>query len=215
MKKLLPFALCFIVLLFSACTDAKRWLDDKADSKAKPTPIRDEPSIALKSSPSPSQSPKATPATTATFSGDIAGKTGKRMLYQLLEKNDKKSVKLDMLLSDEQLAQLNEVDSGKKWYFDLAYEGQDGFNTGGELLIDITKGKGNLKLTGNRLTGSIVVTNWTGPKQGLMSVMAKPAGDNSADTKKDEPANTKAAKPSPSASVEVKKKQSAANNPPI
>lgn len=212
------FAFAFLTCLmigFSACTDAKRWLDDKADTKAKPTPIRDDASIALKSSPSPSQSPKAPPATTATFAGDIAGKTGKRMLYQLLEKNDKKTVKLDMLLSDEQLAQLNEVDSGKKWYFDLAYEGQDGFNTGGELLIDITKGKGNLKLNGNRLTGNIVITNWSGPKQGLMSVMAKPTSDDLPNPKKDDPATTKAAKPSPSTSVDVKKKQSAANNPPI
>lgn len=205
MKNLLPFALCFVVLFFSACTDAKRLWDDKTASKATPAPRPNEPSVTLKASPP--QSPKATPAATATFSGDIAGKAGKRLLYQLLEKNDKKSVKLDLLLSDEQLAQLDEVDKGNRWYFDLAYQGEDGFNTGGELLIDIGKGKGDLRLSGNHLTGNIIVTNWSGPKQGLMSIRAKPASNEAANVKKEEP------KSSPQ--VEGKKKQSAANNPPL
>ena len=207
MKKLLSFALCLVVVFCSSCTEAKRFLDDKTAAKASPTPRAYDSSIALKPSPSVSQSPKAAPTSAAIFSGDIAGKTGKRLLYQLLEKNDKKPVKLDVLLSDEQLAQINEVDSGKKWYFDLAYQGEDGFNTGGELLIDITKGKGNLKLSGNRLTGSIAVTNWTGPKQGLMSISAKPASGERVSAKTEEP------KPSPQ--IEGKKKHSAANNPPL
>ena len=209
MKKLLFFVLSLLVVFFSSCADAKRFLDEKTDTKAKPTPQVNDPNITLKASPSASQSPKATPATAATFSGDIAGKAGKRLLYQLLEKNNKKSVKLDLLLSDEQLAQMNDVDNGKRWYFDLAYEGQDGYNTGGELLIDIGKGKGDLKLSGNHLTGSIIVTNWSGPKQGLMSISAKPASSEPTSAKKEEP------KPSPSAPVEGKKKQSAANNPPL
>ncbi len=207
MKKLLPIALCLMVLLVSSCTEARRLLDDKADSKAKPTPRTGDSSIALKPSPSVSPSPKAALATATVFSGDIAGKTGKRLLYQLLNKNDKKPVKLDVLLSDEQLAQINDVDGGKKWYFDLAYQGEDGFNTGGELLIDITKGKGDLRLSGNHLTGNIVVTNWSGPKQGLMSILAKPVSSEAANAKKDDP------KSSPQ--MEGKKKQSNASNPPL
>ncbi len=209
MKKHLLFALILAVFFCSSCTEAKRFLAEKTDTKAKPTPQINDPSLTLKASPSASQSPKVTPATTATFSGDIAGKAGKRLLYQLLEKNNKKPIKLDLLLSDEQLEQLNDVDKGKKWYFDLAYQDQDGFNTGGELLIDITKGKGDLRLTGNHLTGNIVVTNWTGPKQGLMSISAKPASSEPTSAKKEEP------KPSLPAQVEGKKKQSAANNPPL
>lgn len=199
-------AICLgVAFSLTACTDAKRLWDDKTASKNTPAPRTNEPTVTLKASPP--QSPKATTAATATFSGDIAGKAGKRLLYQLLEKNDKKSVKLDLLLSDDQLAQLDEVDKGKKWYFDLAYEGQDGFNTGGELLIDITKGKGDLRLSGNHLTGSILITNWSGPKQGLMSISAKPASHEATSTKKEEP------KSSPQS--EKKKKESAANNPPL
>ncbi len=203
-NKLALVIICCVIGLSSACTEAKRFLDEKAESKASPTPRASEPSLTLKASPS--QSPKATPTSSATFSGDIAGKAGKRLLYQLLEKNNQKPVKLDLLLSDEQLEQLNEVD--KKWYFDLAYPGDDGYNTGGELLIDMAKGKGDLKLTGNRLTGNILVTNWTGPKQGLMSIGAKPASSEATSAKKDDP---KPASPSPTG---AKPKQSAANNPP-
>lgn len=203
MKNLLCVAFYLVAVFCSSCTEAKRFLDEKAESKASPTPRASDPSLTLKASPSAAQSPKAT---SATFSGDIAGKAGKRLLYQLLEKNNQKTVKLDLLLSDEQLEQLNEVD--KKWYFDLAYPGDDGFNTGGELLIDIAKGKGDLKLSGNRLTGNILVTNWTGPKQGLMSIGAKPVSSEPTSAKKEEP------KPSPPAPTGAKPKQSAANNPP-
>ena len=207
MKNLLLMALCLAGLLASSCTEARRLLDDKADSKAKPTPRTGESSIALKPSPAVSPSPKAAPVTAAVFSGDLAGKAGKRLLYQLLDKNDKKLIKLDVLLSDEQLAQINDVDGGQKWYFDLSYQGEDGFNTGGELLIDITKGKGDLRLSGNHLTGNIVVTNWSGPKQGLMSISAKPASRDAANVKQEEP------KSSPQ--MEGKKKQGDASNPPL
>lgn len=203
-----PFAflllLCF-TLVFSACTEAKRWLDDKADSKAKPTPLKGDSSTALKTSPAAAQSPKIT---AAVFSGDLAGKAGKRLLYQLLEKNSKKPIKLDVLLSDEQLEQMHDIDKGKKWYFDLAYQGDDGFATGGELLVDISQGKGDLRITGNHLTGSIIVTNLAGPKQGLMSISAKPASNEPTNARKED------AKPSPSAPTGGKPKQSAANNPP-
>lgn len=213
------FAFVFLVGLtigFSACTDAKRWLDDKPVAKTTATPLKGDPGLAIKPSPSPtvSASAKSTTISAVAFTGDIAGKTGRRMLYQLLEKNDKKPVKLDVLLSDEQLAQMDDVDKGKRWYFDLAYEGEDGFNTGGELLIDITKGKGDLRLNGNHLTGNIVVTNWTGPKQGLMSILAKPANRETTNAKSDEPsndANKDAPKPKP---TEAKKKQGVAENPP-
>lgn len=209
MKKLLPFALCLVVLCLSSCTEAKRFWDDKTATKTTPTPRSNEASITLKASPAAAQSPKASPATAAAFAGDIAGKAGKRLLYQLLEKNNKKQVKLDLLLSDEQLTQMNDVDKGKKWYFDLAYEGQDGFNTGGELLIDITKGKGDLKLNGNHLIGNIIVTNWTGPQQGLMSISARPVMSEAANARKEDP------KPTQPAPTGGKAKQSAANNPPL
>lgn len=202
----------FICLLLSACTDAKRFFDDKPTVKTSATPLKGDPGLAMNASPVPSASAsaKSTAASAVVFTGDIAGKTGRRMLYQLLEKNDEKSVKLDVLLSDEQLAQIDEVDKGKRWYFDLSYEGEDGFNTGGELLIDIGKGQGDLKLSGNRLTGNIIVTNWTGPKQGLMSILAKPANSETTKAKIVEP-NNDAPKPQPTT---AKKKQGVAENPP-
>jgi hypothetical protein len=204
MKKLLPFVFCLAVTFCSACTEAKRFLDDKPDAKA--SPRANESGRALKSSPSPSasQSPTAANTTAAVFSGDIAGKTGKRLLYQLLEKNNQKPVKLDLLLSDEQLEQLNDVDKGKRWYFDLAYPGDDGYNTGGELLIDLGKGKGDLKLNGNHLTGSIIVTKWAGPHQGLMSINARPVGS--------EPSNV--SKPAASAPSETKAPKKSSNDVP-
>ncbi|HEX4946070.1 MAG TPA: hypothetical protein VFZ34_05380 [Blastocatellia bacterium] len=207
-------ALVIVLLLLSACTEAKRFLDDKAETKAKPTPRASGSDSALNPSPSVSSSSKPAAAAAAVFSGDIAGKAGKRLLYQLLEKNDRKPVKLDVLLSDEQLTQLHDVTNGQKWYFDLAYEGQDGFNTGGELLIDIAKGKGDLKLAGNHLTGSIVVTNWTGPHQGLMSISAKPASASASNeaTSSSRSETPKSATPTP---AEKKKKPTPASNPPI
>lgn len=169
------------VVFTAACTEARRLLDDKTATKTKATPAREGSLIALHESPSPSPaastSLKPTPAASA-FKGDIAGKSGKEKFYNFLEKNDKKTVKLDLLLSDEQLEQLNDVDKGKKWYFDLAYPDKDGFNTGGELLIDISKGKSGLHLDGNHLQGQIKITGWNGPHQGLMSVTAKPVSGN-------------------------------------
>lgn len=206
-------ALVLVLVFFSACTEAKRFWDDKAETKAKPSPrASDNANTALNPSPSATLSPKAVTAAPAVFSGDLAGKAGKRLLYQLLEKSDRKPVKLDVLLSDEQLTQLHDVTNGQKWYFDLAYEGADGFNTGGELLIDIAKGKGDLKLTGNHLTGNIIVMNWTGPQQGLMSISAKPASGNPASN---EVTSSKTETPKPTTTTEKKKKPAPASNPPI
>ncbi len=191
MKKPLPFVLCLVVLGFSSCTEAKRFLE--ANAKATPAPRSNEASPVLKASPS--ASPKIPLARMATFSGDIAGKAGKEKLYVLLEKNDQKIVALDLLLSDEQLAEINDFDKGKRWYFDLAYPDKDGFNTGGELLIDISKGKSGLRLDGNHLTGQIKVTGWAGPHQGLMSINARPV----AETAETKPITNGKAAPSPSA----------------
>ena len=193
MKKSLPVVLCLVVLSFASCTEAKRFLEDKTNAKATPAPRSNDAGLVLKASPA--ASPKATTAKTATFAGDIAGKAGKEKLYALLEKNDKKIVELDLLLSDQQLEEINDVDKGKRWYFDLAYPDKDGFNTGGELLIDISKGKSGLRLDGNHLTGQIKVTGWAGPHQGLMSINAKPVTE-AGETK---PTTDGKATPSPSA----------------
>lgn len=146
-------------------------LDEKLDTKPKTAGLKTSPTVA------PNHGPSASPSTkpsSALFKGDIAGKAGKEKLYAFLEKNDKKTVQLDLLLSDEQLNELDDLGQGKAWYFDLAYPDQDGYNTGGELLIDIAKGKGGLRLDGNHLTGQIKVTSLNGPHQGLMSIKAKP-----------------------------------------
>ena len=174
MKKTFPFVLCLVVLGCASCTEATRFLEDKSNAKAPPTSRSNDAGLTLKASPSASSSPKVTIAKTAAFAGDIAGKAGKEKLYAFLEKNDQKIVALDLLLSDEQLEELNDVDKGKRWYFDLAYPDKEGFNTGGELLIDISKGKSGLRLDGNHLLGQIKVTGWAGPHQGLMSINARP-----------------------------------------
>ncbi len=193
--KVLLIITCCLVIFSPACTDARRFLEEKTASKSKATAVKEiqvfPPKETTSPSPSPTASTSAKPAPLASsFKGDIAGKNGKEKLYNFLEKNDKKTVKLDVLLSDEQLQQLDDIDKGKRWYFDLAYPDKDGFNTGGELLIDISKGKTGLKLDGNHLQGQIKITGWNGPHQGLMSINARPV--NAMDEQK-LPGNGKAA----------------------
>lgn len=196
--------LCFSVLVLASCSvdnllkkpETAKY-SETAKGKAAASPNHSaSPSASLSSSAKPT-------ANAVAFKGDIAGKAGKEKLYKFLEDNDKKTVRLDLLLSDEQLSEINDVDKGKRWYFDLAYPDKDGFNTGGELLIDISKGKGGLHLEGNHLTGQIKISGWAGPHQGLMSINAKPVIET-ADAK---PATSDKAAPSPSA------KPSAATRP--
>lgn len=174
--RILSACLFFAALASLSCTEAKRFWEEKADTKPKSAGLKTSPSVASNSgSPAASvQSGTKLTANAAVFKGDIAGKAGKEKLYKLLEENDKKIVRLDLLLSDEQLSEINDVDKGKRWYFDLAYPDKDGFNTGGELLIDISKGKGGLHLEGNHLTGQIKISGLAGPHQGLMNINAKP-----------------------------------------
>ncbi len=193
LKILLP--ICCSVIFSPACTDARRLLEDKTASRPKASAVKEIQISPPKELTSPSVSPTTATSTkpaplASSFKGDIAGKNGREKLYNFLEKNDKKTVRLDVLLSDEQLQQLDDVDKGKRWYFDLAYPDKDGFNTGGELLIDISKGKTGLKLDGNHLQGQIKITGWNGPHQGLMSISAKPV--NAMDEQK-LPGNSKAA----------------------
>ena len=210
----------FLAALFSlSCSEAKRLWEEKTDTKPKTVNLKTSPSVTPNHSASPTASTQPSPKPTvnaAAFKGDIAGKAGKAKLYDFLEGNDQKIVKLDLLLSDEQLAELDDVDKGKRWYFDLAYPDKEGFNTGGELLIDISKGKGNLKLSGNHLTGNITVTNITGPHQGLMSILAKPAISSASSSTNNEAVSGKseAPAPKPTASAVAKKKTATASNPP-
>jgi hypothetical protein len=174
------------VLIFSSCSDPRHYFEDRSNRSAT---LKDESGFPKKDSglikitpldeptPFPSITPGVRPATigATAFSGDIAGADGKQKFYRFLEKNEQKTIKLDLLLSDDQVQQINDVDRGKTWYFDLGFSDKDSFPTGGELLIDVAKSKGDLKLNGNHLTGNIKVLDWSGPRQGLMSITAKPA----------------------------------------
>ena len=176
------------VLTFSSCSDPRHYFEDRSRSAT----LKDESGFAKKDSglikitpldeptPFPSITPSVRPATigATAFSGDIAGTNGKQKFYQFLQKNEQKIIKLDLLLSDDQMQQINDVDRGKTWYFDLGFQDKDGFPTGGEMLIDVAKSKGDLKLNGNLLTGNIKLIDWSGPRQGLMSITAKPATSN-------------------------------------
>ena len=181
------FVLSISVLFFTSCTDPRQYFEDRSARKS--STLKDDPGYAQKDSglikitpldeptPFPSITPGVRPATigATAFSGDIAGADGKQKFYRFLEKNEQKTIKLDLLLSDDQVLQINDVDRGKTWYFDLGFSDKDGFPTGGEMLIDVAKSKGDLRLNGNHLTGNIKVIDWSGPRQGLMSITAKPA----------------------------------------
>lgn len=194
-RKIIFLLFCSISILLTACTDARRYFEGRTDSRAKSSSIKETsressslPDLFASASPSPSASTttSAKPASNlAAFKGDIAGKAGKEKLYNFLEKHEQGAVKIDLLLSDEQLQQLTEADA-KKWYFDLGYEDKDGYPTGGELWIDISKGKNGLHLDGNHLQGQIKIAGWSGPHQGLMSINAKPMGSENSNVKKEE-----------------------------
>jgi hypothetical protein len=183
--------ICFSALFLVSCS-VDNWLKKTETAKNAATATKAKPTPTLNATPQPNTKPVSE---TLTFKGDIAGKAGKEKLYRFLEQNDKKIVQLDLLLSDEQLEEVNELNKGKRWYFDLAYPDKEGFSTGGELWIDLSKGKSGLQLTGNHLQGQIKVVSWAGPHQGLMSINAQPvaaAAVKSATTNKVTPSpNTK------------------------
>lgn len=195
--------LCLSVLILTSCSSVDSLLKKAESTKYSETAAKTKTSGTPNHNSSPAAAASAQPSvkpvvSAAAFKGDIAGKAGKEKLYDFLEGNDKKIVNLDLLLSDEQLEQLNDVDKGKRWYFDLAYPDKDGFNTGGELLIDISKGKTGLRLDGNHLTGQVKITAVSGPHQGLMSINAKPITET-AEAK----STANKATPSPSAKTQA------------
>jgi hypothetical protein len=183
-------ALSISVLFLTSCGDPRTYFEDRSTRRT--TTLKDDPGFAQKDSgmikitpldeptPFPTVAPSLRPSlnVATVFSGDIAGADGKQKFYRFLEKNDQKQIKLDLLLSDDQVAQVNDVDRGKTWYFDLGFQDKDGFTTGGEMMIDVAKNKGDLRLNGNHLTGNIRVIDWSGPRQGLMSITAKPAASS-------------------------------------
>ena len=214
------------VLIFSACSDPRHYFEDRSNRSAT---LKDESGFAKKDSglikitpldeptPFPSITPSIRPATigATAFSGDIAGTNGKQKFYQFLQKNEQKLIKLDLLLSDDQMQQINDVDRGKTWYFDLGFEDKDGFPTGGEMLIDVAKSKGDLKLNGNHLTGNIKIIDWSGPRQGLMSITAKPATQGAPIISNPEPFVASTPRPNATTRPRVINKEIRNNNPPI
>lgn len=220
------------VLMLSSCSDPRPYFEDRS-SRSRNSPLKDESGFANKDSgmikitpldeptPFPSITPGITPGIkpatigSTAFSGDIAGAGGKQRFYAFLQKNELKTIKLDLLLSDDQMQQINDVDRGKTWYFDLGFSDKDGFPTGGEMLIDVAKSKGDLKLNGNHLTGNIKLIDWSGPHQGLMSITAKPATSGAPVITIPEPFVASTPRPKATTRPRIVNKEIRDNNPPI
>ncbi len=116
----------------------------------------------------------------ASFTGEIGSRQAREKLFNFFSKYEKKVVTLDVTLSKEQVAELDDVEKGEILYVSLTYKEQadDVHSTGAEVLIHIEKGMKGLTLdraTG-KLRGKVRVTEIAGPHQGIMSVNLSPMG---------------------------------------
>ena len=117
------------------------------------------------------------------FRGPIATPAQKRALERFLGALPQGATfRLVLVLSDAQVARLG-PDEQNRLYLDLATPGSDGRASGSELLIVPGAGRdvaprvdvGRTRGAG-RLTGTFRLVEVSGPRQGVMSIVAEPVG---------------------------------------
>lgn len=133
------------------------------------------------STPSPiaTSSPKATDSSIPSFEGRIGEQSGKKKFFDFLSANERKVVKVDVNLSDEQMQALKEKPVGEKIiWIDLTYKGSEGNDEGAELLIDLSGGEKDFyfdeRASSQRIQSYLKIVGIQGPQMGIFSVSALP-----------------------------------------
>lgn len=133
------------------------------------------------STPAPisTPAPKAADASVPSFEGKIGDNNGKKKFFDFLSENERKVVKVDVNLSDEQVKALKENPVGEKIiWIDLTYKGSEGVDEGAELLIDLSGGEKDFyfdeRATSQRIQSYLKVVGIQGPQMGIFSVRALP-----------------------------------------
>jgi hypothetical protein len=98
------------------------------------------PAASMSPTPAANSSPQV-----QSFSAYVGDNKGKRKFIDFLTKNERKIVSIDIVLSDEQMANVRNSSEGKNMLFvDLNYQGES--PSGGELYIDLSKGEKDFSL---------------------------------------------------------------------
>lgn len=136
------------------------------------------------STPSPNATvstptPKATVSSIPSFEGKIGEGIEKKKFFDFLSDNERKVVKVDVNLSDEQMQALKKYPVGEKIiWVDLTYKGSDGVNEGAELLIDLSGGEKDFyfdeRPSSRRIQSYLKVVGMQGPQMGIFSIRAMP-----------------------------------------
>ncbi len=114
-----------------------------------------------------------------SFSGYIGDTAGKAKFFDFLVSNERNVVRLDVNLSEDQAntASQNIVGPGI-FLVDLTDKDAQGFPTGAQLLIDLSKGSGDFyyddRLTSLRIESNLKIVGIQGPQMGIFSVSAAP-----------------------------------------
>lgn len=124
-------------------------------------------------------SPSATASSVPSFEGIIGEQTGKKKFFDFLSNNERKVVKVDVNLSDEQMKALKEYPVGEKIvWVDLTYKNNEGGDEGAELLIDLSGGEKDLNFderpSSQRIQSYLKIIGIEGPQMGIFSVRAMP-----------------------------------------
>ncbi|MFN0120158.1 MAG: hypothetical protein ACKV2V_06620 [Blastocatellia bacterium] len=172
-----------LAMLLTACGDLP--LRNQAPPKSKSaqtvrpvTPLGGSleavpPGITFPLSGQPGASPRAG-KNTVSFRGDLHRIAEIKRLENFLFEQDRKTVLVDLYLSPEQISDLHAEND--RLFIPLVYADEDGIDTGSELLIDLRNGAEGLSLDegAGRLRANLRVVSVTGPRQGIMSIVARP-----------------------------------------
>lgn len=131
------------------------------------------------STPISTPSPKATEPSVPSFEGKIGDAGGKKKFFDFLSDNERKVVKVDVNLSDEQMEALKKKPVGEKIiWVDLTYKGSEGVDEGAELLIDLSGGEKDFyfdeRASSQRIQSYLKIVGIQGPQMGIFSIRAMP-----------------------------------------
>lgn len=145
-------------------------------------PIVEKPSADKTSGntkPISTPSPKATDSSIPSFEGRIGENNEKKKFFDFLSDNERRVVKIDVNLSDEQMQALKEYPVGEKViWIDLTYKSNEGTDEGAELLIDLAGGEKDFyfdeRATSQRIQSYLKIVGIQGPQMGIFSIRAMP-----------------------------------------